>query len=153
MHFFSVLIVVFPRPFSRMASWRQQPWSGNWHQESRQQESWNQESWNQQSFNQKAWDEASSSNKWRGKPRPRITSAQLQPQGQPAESEQVAQEQKKWKDPKHTEDSDRILRCPWPGGPNTFPDFQKVKSDAEEHGLVQLSVHEHIVFPNYRSKT
>jgi len=143
MHFFSVLIVVFPRPFSRMASWRQQPWRGNWNQESRQQESWNQESWNQQSWNQQAWEEASSSNKWRGKPRPgpaRITSAQLQEQGQPAESEQVAREQKKWKDPKHNQDDDRALRCPWPGGPNTFPSWRDVVSDAAEHRLVQLLV-------------
>jgi hypothetical protein len=32
------------------------------------------------------------------------------------------------------------LRCPWPGGTNTFPSWQEVVADAAEQGLAQLSV-------------
>ena len=95
--------------------------------------------WNQQSWQPQLWE----ANEWRGKPRPgpaRISSAQLQEQGQQADSEYAAREQRKWSDPKHEWEDHQILRCPWPGGINTFPSWQEVVADAAEQGLAQLSV-------------
>ena len=106
-------------------SWNQ-PWGTDWH-------------WNQQSWQPQSWE----ANEWRGKPRPgpaRISSAQLQEQGQPADSEYAAREQGKWRDPKHEWEDHQILRCPWPGGIKTFPSWQDVVADAAEQGLVQLLV-------------
>ena len=111
--------------------WKRHDW-WNWEQDWWQQDEGSRKPWQQQPWQQQTWQDSARS-LWRGWARPGSGPAQIDPaqlrgrsptaSHSSASSAEVAQKKGAWRDKKHKFEDHEVLRCPWPGGKWTFPNY------------------------------
>ena len=78
-----------------------------------------------------------SSSDWRGRSRPvDLATVEIGEPSEDALSESPARDRGAWRDPQHRYEDHEVLRCPWPGGRNTFSrPWSELTAEAAAMGL------------------
>jgi len=77
------------------------------------------------------------SSRWRGRSRPvDAATVKMHEPSEDALSESPARDRGAWRDPNHRYEDHEVLRCPWPGGRNTFScPWSELTAEAAAMGL------------------